>query len=56
MVTRPVIPVETIRTASSRGVSGAGELELVWLIGPEGMDVPRATRRVRLSVMADIKG
>ena len=56
MVTRPVIPVETIRTASSSGVSGAGEFELVWLIGPDGIEVPRATRRVRLSVMADIKG
>ena len=56
MVTRPVNPVETTRMASSSGVSGAGAFMLVWLMGPEVIEVPRATRRVRLSVIADING
>ena len=56
IVTRPVNPVETTRIASSSGVRGAGGLVLVWLIGPETIEVPRATRRVRRSVIADING
>jgi hypothetical protein len=56
MVTLPVNPVETTSTASSSGESGAGLLVLVWLIGPDEIDVPRATLRVRRSTMADISG
>jgi hypothetical protein len=56
IVTRPVRPVETTSTASSSGDSGAGVFVLVWLSGPETIDVPRATRRVRRSVIADISG
>jgi hypothetical protein len=56
IVVLPVRLVETTRTASSSGLRGDGLFALVWLIGPETIDVPRATRRVRRSKMADISG
>ena len=56
IVTRPVRPVDTMSTASSSGDSGAGALVLVWLIGPDEIEVPRATLRVRRSVIAAIRG
>src|SRR5678816_557815 len=56
IVTLPVSPVETTSTASSSGVSGAGLFELVYVSGPDTIEVPRATRRVRRSKIADISG
>ena len=52
----PVTPVAAIKTASSSLLNGAGSLALWWLSGPASIETPRATRRVRRSAMADMRG
>jgi hypothetical protein len=55
-ITTPVSPVVQIRIASSSGSSRCGALVLRWSSSPASTDTPRATRRVRRSLIACSSG